>query len=67
MLLSSSTAFPSFILWAFVTIPLSPACLKILLSVTTLNFPESMISFNTFPGPTLASWLISPTRTSLGP
>ena len=66
-LLSSLTSFPSLILWALVTIPLSPACRKTFVRRTTLKHSDSIISFKTFPGPTLASWLTSPTKTNLVP
>ena len=67
LLLSSLMLWPAFILCALVMISLSAACLKISLNLTTLNFSEPIMSFKTFPGPTLGSWLTSPTRMSLVP
>ena len=58
---------PALILCALRTIWLLSAWRYILERRTTLNALESMISFNTFPGPTLGSWLESPTRMSLVP
>ena len=67
LLLSIVTGSPALILWAFTTISLSSAWRKIFVSVTTWNFSERMISFNTLPGPTDGSWSTSPTRISLVP
>ena len=67
LLLSIFTVSPRLILWAFMTISLSVACRKILFSFTTLKHRESITSFKTLPGPTLGSWLTSPTRISLVP
>ena len=61
LLLSSVRCFPSFILWAFITISLSSACLNIFLRATTAKHPEEITSLSTAPGPTLGSWFVSPT------
>jgi len=60
--LLSVTGSPLLILCAFMMISLSAACLKIFSSFTTSKQPEWIISFNTFPGPTLGNWSTSPTR-----
>ena len=65
--LLSVTCSPLFILCALVIISLSAACLNIFSSFTTLKHSEYIMSFNTFPGPTLGSWSTSPTSISLVP
>ena len=62
LLLSSTIGSPWLILCAFTTISLSPACLKIFVSITTGKHFEAIMSFRTLPGPTLGSWFRSPTR-----
>ena len=67
LLLSRETSSPRLILCAFTMMSLVDAWRKIFVSITTLNASDWMMSFNTLPGPTLGSWLISPTRISLVP
>ena len=67
LLLSKITGSPRLILCALTMMSLSDAWRKIRFRRTTLQAWESMMSFNTHPGPTLGSWLTSPTRISLVP
>ena len=43
------------------------ACLKILSNLTVVIASDSIMSFNTFPGPTDGNWSVSPTNTNLVP
>ena len=67
LLLSKETCSPRLILCAFTIISLVDACRKIFVSITTLHVSDWIMSLNTHPGPTLGSWLISPTKISLVP
>ena len=62
LLLFRGTCSPALILWALTIMSLCAAWRKIFVSFTTGNFPDSIISRSTFPGPTLGSWFTSPTR-----
>ena len=65
LVLSISGIFPSLMRWAFVIIKLFSPCLKIFVSIQNGITPLPKMSASTFPGPTLGSWSLSPTSTSL--
>ena len=53
---------PATIRWALVTMRLCMDCRKISFRRTTGSISDAIRSPNTFPGPTLGSWSLSPTR-----